>query len=351
MNTRKCVLVVGNSPSSGSSLLGVLLDSTPISLCGPELNLFTSYRLFEDYSKYKKKPFSSEYSPSIYIQSNSLNSDRLVHYALSKSSYTDMVNDARNANELVALFSERYCGFRGKKGAIWVEKTPQNISNLSNIQLLDNVNFLHIVRNPLYVISSLVKRGMQIEIAALTWLFEVSHYMTHSNDNSFYVKYENLVASPWQTVSSIMSKITDFIVSPVDVEHGYKNNYYRKVISQKLSSWEYSQHGNIGNANKKILDKAILSVAKEMTDYKLSSEYSSCEGVIDVSFIDAIEYFGYKNEVLCVLDNVKPSNVLGKFGYKTRLFLIRKNIRENGAWSFGNKRSFDWRHKPIERIK
>jgi hypothetical protein len=351
MNARECVLVVGNSPSSGSSLLGVLLDSTPISSCGPELNLFTSYRLFKDYSGYKKNPFRSEYSPSIYIQSNALNSDRLVHYAMSKSSYRDMVNVAHDANELVALFSERYCGFRGKKGAIWVEKTPQNISNLSKIQLLDNIIFLHIVRNPLYVISSLVKRGMRIEIAALTWLFEVSHYITHSNEKCFYVKYENLVASPWQTVSSILAEITDDTVSPEEVEHGYKNNYYRKIVSRKSSSWEYSQHGEIGNANKKILDKASLSVAKEMTDYKLSSEYSSCEGVVDVSFMDAVEYFDYKNEVMGALDNVKPSNVLVKFAYKTRLRLIRKNIRKNGAWSFGKKRSFDWRHNPIERLK
>lgn len=351
MTGTRPVLIIGNAPSSGSSLLGVLLDSTPVSACGPELNLFTSYTLFVDYPTYQKNPFCREYCPSIYIKSNALNVKRLEHYAMSQSSFTAMANDAQDANEFIAQIAERFCCFRGKNEAMWVEKTPQNISNLSAILSSGDKQFLHIVRNPLHVMSSLIRRGMRIEIAALTWLFDVAHYMTYADRNCSCIRYEDLVTSPWETVSSIIGKITGHKVSPEEVEYGYGRNCYRKQVSRKLGSWQYSQHGIIGNANREDLDYNLLRIAKELTYYRLSRKFALKEKVKAISFKEALEYFGYRDTVVGRLKHVNPSNVLSRFSLRTRLFMAEKNISKHGVWAFGKRQSFNWLHRPIEKVR
>jgi hypothetical protein len=94
----------------------------------------------------------------------------------------------------------------------------------------------------------------------------------------------------------------------------------------------------------------MLSVARELTQYRISRTFACREKVNAVSFLEALEYFGYRDSVMDKLRDIRPSNLLSRFSLRTRVFMARKNLSRHGVWAVGTRSGFNWLQRPIEKI-
>ena len=331
--------IVGNSPSSGSTFLGDLLDSTPIGVCGPELNIFTNSDLYTDFEKFCTEPFKLSLSSSLYVYYNYINKTDLYNYALDEAALGDILKKSDNAISFFESFGYRYSAFRGKHGAVWFEKTPQNINVASTfLSTFSRSHFIHIVRNPLYVIPSLLKRGFSLWIAVFTWLFDVAHVMKITSNRLILVKYEDVVINPWLIAQKIFKGITGETVSTATIEDGYHNNIYRREAEVKIQTWGVNKYGEIRDANKKTLSIDLLEKIKLAMDYRISDSWAKKYNVPNVSFREAIEYFGYADEVERILStqNKYSGKVLSslneKWFFAKKYFSSRLNSNKDAPF-------------------
>ena len=321
--------VIGNSPSSGSTLLSDLLDSTDYGVCGPELNILSNTNLYKDFQKYSAAPFLPSASSSLYKVMNSINTSRLFNYALDEQEFMSLLHETDSAYDFLIRFGLRFSQFRGKDKAVWFEKTPENI-NCAQLFLdsFPEAYFIHIVRNPIHVARSLLhNRHFPLAISLFAWLFDVSHLSGVRSDKLITVYYEDLVHGPYEVVSKILSTITGETICPEVVREGYEKNYYRKSVSKKIKTWGISEYGLIGNANKKIDDVAFLSDFKSALNYRISDCWHEKYSVPSLSYWDAIKEHGYEEDVLQMLNGVYSTHSI-ELTYGDRIILIKKNLKE-----------------------
>lgn len=320
--------IIGNSPSSGSTFLSDLIDGTPYSTCGPELNFFTNKNLYEDFDLFRTNPFEFSLSSSLYTNFNSLNREDLYHFAMNESKLMEMVNKAKDVNDFFNTFGKRYTTFRGKENAVWFEKTPQNISIVRQyLKSFPNNYFIHIVRNPIFVIPSLVKRGFNIWVAIFTWLFDVAHIIGESNNRIIQVRYEDLVKNPWKETSSLIGTVTGNSVSEGNIEEFYYRNLYRKETEIKIKTWGVTQYGIVKNANDKVIPTELLKKIKISMKYRISNSWAKAYGVPGLSFQEAIDHYGYTSEIESVLNGIQTVRQEPMFKPREKLFLVKKYIR------------------------
>jgi hypothetical protein len=292
------IVAIGNPPSSGSTYLADLLDSLPFAVCGPEVNLFSARNYFTEFNKIKQKGFYSSKSPVIYQSRQKLLEDRLCSWGIDSVLLRDILNSTASFKDFCHKLFEVFADIRGKKCKLFFEKTPQNIHCARQfLDTFDEGIFLHIVRDPLFVYKSLIKRNFPAYIAASTWLIDESsayHLFNHSRFITIY--YEKLIQDPFNTICHLLKKI-GAEYDPADLQTDYENNSYRKIASRRIKSWSITKYGVSGNAN---ADKAItekdLSALKFMLTSKVSKRYAKEFNIPDVSFRDLITFHGYQYE-------------------------------------------------------
>lgn len=150
------MIAMGNSPSSGSTFLADLLDSTPVSAVGPELNLFGLRQLY-NFHNFKGSAFKDR-SMSLYKKRTLLYMNHLKKYGLDLEYFKEMVEQAESVEEFLYNFKVYYLSLRGKsENAILFEKSPLNSNGLDEYLNVFEKPFIHIVRDPLHVYLSLKK--------------------------------------------------------------------------------------------------------------------------------------------------------------------------------------------------
>ena len=130
-------ILVGSPPSTGSTLLSVMLDAHPEILCGPELNIFShpSFWSLEGAAWRESISRAIHYDPSVSSQARcerghtpfSLVPDakNLAWYGLSLESLRDHIARSSNGRELVERV---YAGPLQRRGKVrWAEKSPPNL--------------------------------------------------------------------------------------------------------------------------------------------------------------------------------------------------------------------------------
>lgn len=109
--------LVGNAPSSGSTLLADLLDSTLLTACGPELEFFCNKRLY-NFREFQKAPDKTSNVVTLRATGIFPRYDRLSAYRLNRSGLKRMIRNAsslKNFFDTFALYSaciEQMCAFR-----------------------------------------------------------------------------------------------------------------------------------------------------------------------------------------------------------------------------------------------
>jgi len=307
--------LIGNAPSSGSTLLADLLDSTPISACGPELEFFCNKNLY-DFSKFKQKPTISNIanlkSTGIYPQYQRLNS-----YGIKKDLLFNMINSSTDLNDFIDTFSNHFLDFRNKnKDGIVFEKTPQNINCIQEFLNQTNGYFIYITRNPIYVFNSLINRGWGSYIALGTWLITTAQYISyHNHPRVILVKYEELVKSPFKIVNSIIKKTSGIELSIDTIEKTFSENVYRKQYSTSIKSWGVNnEKGKVKNANEKKISNDRLEQFSLAYNMSINSSYSNHYSIPACSYNDLINQLGYTKEChemtskITKLDKLQKSN-------------------------------------------
>jgi hypothetical protein len=298
--------IIGNAPSAGSTFLADLLDSTPDSICGPELNLFSNRKLY-DFARYRENVDATSSSGSIHRLRIGLNFDRLYSFGLDRRTYVRMVRDSADLGEFIARFGSYYRALRGKdQRALLFEKTPENINAIGEfLTAVPDGYFIHITRDPLHIYPSLLKRGFAPYVSLLTWLLDVA--MVHpyrDHERVILVKYEELVRRPFELTSELLRRLTGTAPSAEAIEAAYKNNEYRKIHSKKIASWSVREYGTIRDANRKELPEHLLRDMSRLWNVRVRPAYAAHFRMAPLSFREAVEYYGYADAIQQALGRV-----------------------------------------------
>ncbi|MDF2446255.1 MAG: hypothetical protein K0S46_1491 [Moraxellaceae bacterium] len=333
------LIVVGNSPSSGSTFLGDLLDSTPLTLCGGELGLFSSPRFFAElyrgpdcmatFAAWFQSPVSCAYLYYGYLRR-----DRLADYGLSYSDFFRLYRQhwcQGDRQGFVDALREAFVAYRRiKTRPVFCEKSPQNVACIREVLAgFDDAVFVHVVRNPAYIYPSLVKRGFSPVTAAATWLADVSAVIAQEgNPRVKVVHYEALVADPFGVVARLVSDITGEPVAPATVQALYEGNRYRQTISKKLGSWSVGAYGQVANANRKQLSAADASALAWLEGQRLAPGYVAAKGLAPVSMRDALAHYGYLDDYRAACAGAVPAaprhTGRGRFGMVRKALVDRR---------------------------
>lgn len=318
----RTTIALGNAPSSGSSLLGNLLDSTPYTACGPELNLFSSMYLY-DFENFKKNLNKYSGCSSIYIRRNKINFDRIHSYGHNFESFKRLVNESNSLKDFLDNFALHYLALRGKdENGVVFEKTPQNLTNIK--EYLENTSnyFVHIVRDPIDVYKSLLKRGFSEKIALLTWFIdEAKMYNYLEHERVIVLKYEDLLKNPYGIVSKIIKKITNKNFSGDEIERYRNENIYRKLYTTSLDSWNYRSTDKIKNSNSYDLSNKEAEALYYLNTLKIEKYYSINYDIPEISFFEILSKLGYEKRFM---ESIKKNENNFNFVNKDKLHLFLK---------------------------
>lgn len=315
------LVLVGNSPSSGSTLLADLLDSTPFTACGNELNFWSNKYLY-DFDKFKKNPH--KFSNTHQLTSTAIfpHYRFLSQYGIEKKLWHKWINESENVQEFSSTFSKHFLSYRQKdKDGIVFEKSPENINTIEVfLAAFPDSYFINIIRDPLYVYASCLKRGFGNYISAINWMIDSAVVKEQlSNPNFIQIKYEDLVVNPFEIVSEIIQKISGRSVSADELKECYQSNNYKKRNSNKIKSWEISQYGDVKNANQKELDPKVIENFSAVSNYRISDAYAKMFGIKPISYKELAEFFEYHlppSESSLVKKNMKDYRKLSAKSYR-----------------------------------
>ncbi|NQV53844.1 MAG: sulfotransferase [Flavobacteriales bacterium] len=302
------LILIGSAPSSGSTLLADLLDSSPFTACGPELEFFCNRAIF-DFETYKGNP--SEKSELFSLRASSLfpRYERLHHYGTDKASWMEMIRDAKDLDGLSDRFAHDFLRYREKpqKGIVF-EKTPQNVNAIDLWIEPSDRAFVFLVRDPLYVFNSLLNRGWGTYTAFTTWLLYAAKcwkYLDHPNVTV--LRLEDLVREPFERAASLIQSYTkDHLITPDALRLGFEQNAYRKSASKKLDTWGVQESaGVIRDPNAKEVSADRIEIFQGLLGTKVSEEYAKRYGLDSIGMQQALERFGYDH--LSAADNAIPS--------------------------------------------
>lgn len=325
----RTTIALGNAPSSGSSLLGNLLDSTPFTACGPELNLFSSNYLY-DFDNFKKNLNNYSASSSIHINRNKINFHRIHSYGHSFESFKKLVNESSSLQDFLDKFALHFLALRGKDiNGVVFEKTPQNLTNIKEYLEKTNNYFVHIVRDPIDVYKSLLKRGYSDKMALLIWFIdEAKMYSYLDHERVILIKYEEVLKNPYAIVSEIIKKVTNRSVSQEEIERYRDENIYRKLYTFSLDSWNFKSTDRIQNSNSYDLSTKEAEALYYLKSLKIEKHYSKLFDIPEVSFIEILTKFGYEKRFF---ESIKECENKPKFTNKDKILLLRKFIKSIDA--------------------
>lgn len=322
------LVLIGNSPSSGSTFLADLLDSIEGCFCGPELSIFANPTIFSDYARYQSKT-NKEFSPlSIYKTTNRPYYHNLRFYGLQKSNYNQFVNSANNCSDFIAKLKSSIEKFHNQEIKILFEKSPENIASVE--EYLNNYPdgyFIHIVRNPIYVYKSLIKRNFSKNIALFTWYFDVLQQINFLNHpRVIQVKYEELTNSPADVLNHIFEKIgLNKKFTQNEIESLLANNSNRKQI-KRVKSWT-SKPGQISNANNKPISAVEKEFFYQALLYKISPKLANHFNVPQLSYGELIKKMGYEKDINELYKNADISFKSISFTIPEKVNFVNKGIK------------------------
>lgn len=340
-------IALGNCPSSGSTFLADLLDSTPYSAVGPEINLFSLEALYKR-EAFRRFFLKKSRCSSLYLRRNGLVFNDLCAFGLNQQRLERMVDASDGLNDFLAKFSMSFLALRGKSlDGIVFEKSPQNIHCVRQYLSKTDNPFIHIVRNPIDVFLSLKKRGFSTGIALITWMIdEAKIYEFADHDRVKIIRYEDLIENPFELVAGLLHEVGQFEVDVDAIEASFKSNAYREYHTVKLASWSQKEFGRTEKSHRrKLSDNEIQSLAA-LKSLKVAGPYAEFFDLSEVSFVQLLSKFGYEESFNSVVGNTEGDFQLSM---SEQYKLSRKFT---GDLKYGDARLTDfWAYvKPVEKI-
>jgi hypothetical protein len=223
-------LFIVGSVRSGTTLLRNLLRRVPGFICPEETHFFRW-----------SEPFRTPHSYQPHRNSALLRKHREMD-GVPEEVFQALLVDSRDKVELQRGYITAFARAKGLTGPYrWFDKTPQNFFGAPLIaQVMPKARFLHLVRNPLNVVASLVL-GRQVKVTdihgACNYWIEAVQFMTTVEAaypaRVLTVRYEDLVTD----VPGVLARILDHadvsapagLYSAADV-HGERNLWRRALV-------------------------------------------------------------------------------------------------------------------------
>ena len=213
-------ILIGGSPSSGSTLLSVMLDAHPDIHCGPEIGVLAHPSLYRGDFSTAVQALLSRLEPCQWMKNDALGNFRegLCPYALiDESNLSAYDHDLSSIKQLLrasdsieSFLSNLFEPILLRSGkTIWAEKTPSNLYAFEAfLDRFPEGRVIYVVRDPRAVVSSLHKRGMGLRRALSIWLLEVAVCeRLADHPRVLRVRYEDLV----QDTERILTDVAHFL--------------------------------------------------------------------------------------------------------------------------------------------
>jgi len=193
---------------SGTTLLRDLLKQQPNLYCPEETHLFRW-----------PHPFGSGDFVHIQQHNETLKAHRQID-GVAEQDYRDLLEQANSRRALQDGYAKLFFEAKGVAGGRWFDKTPQNIYGMLLLSAVyPDAKFVHIVRHPLNVVTSLkagkVMAKHSLEGAINSWLEAVTianQFAEAWPRRMHTLTYESLTADPRATLTALMG----FLDEPVD---------------------------------------------------------------------------------------------------------------------------------------
>ena len=191
-------ILIGGSPSTGSSLLRRMLNRHSAVFCGSETSILAKAEIYEDWPKYKSKLFKKSFFGLSNAGWHNFTGVELGEdYPWTKSEVKRLIQESSSIVEFAFAFFSKCLSDSGK--TLWAEKTPSNAFTFDHFlnAFDDNSKVIHTIRHPLDAVSSLYNRGMTLYNALAVYQLNVAKaHLVEDSKRVIVVKYEDLVAKP-----------------------------------------------------------------------------------------------------------------------------------------------------------
>ena len=341
-------ILIGGTPSSGSSLLSVLLDNHSQICCGPELSLF-SHPFF--WSKIPKQDWFRVLRQKI-EDNDKLDDEHNIYNGFINHNCTVDLLDLKwygtNKDDLISLLetTENGADFFIKWAQIqahrhnkivYCEKSPPNIFTCNYfVNSVPESICILCIRNPLDTISSLRKRGLKLYTAASIWLCEAYIISLSKDKDSIYInRYEDLVNDPIKMLNKLFSemKIPEEGSNIQELSMSGALSPDRAINSREsIKTWNHTPF-------KKIENKSILSSLSNFKSseilflkcLKLNKKVVTISNNKNYSFSDVASLYGYSEKEYgfdAEVSNLNEAFTLISMVIRTKLSYIKKKPRD-----------------------
>ena len=260
------IVLIGSPPSSGSTLLSVMLDSHPQIFCGPELDFFANPCFFDDFGQFRDYlEFYVVHGHLPRLDSLSrirnglapysfLSPKNLEYYGITLARFRHMIRESSNGSEAINRIFE--ASLESSRSVMVAEKSPPNIYGIeAALRCLPNAKAILIVRDPIDQIDSLMRRGFLLSRAVAVSCFETAVCAELARQQGIILlRYEDLIQKPWET----LEKLQEFLgveLATYAMIH-YKETSKRLQTDQSIQVVEWKNRPSDG------LSKSSIGVGK-----------------------------------------------------------------------------------------
>jgi hypothetical protein len=255
-------ILVGCCPSSGSTLLSVILDTHPRVFSGPELAMFSHPFLWTQSGEVWRERLLRYSYPATDVATLS---DWSIHegacpwigfcnplnfpwYGCDLDGVRARVPEWDSIRDLIELFFRRPLEKSGK--SIWTEKSPTNIYGMSGfLERYPRGRGVVMLRDGRDVVCSLMKRGYGFARAASIWVLEAGLTLELSKHPRVHMlRYEDLVAEP----RPVLRKLMDFLQLEASIDQlldYQKSKRARDDSTIRLPTWNKSPKDAISSVS------------------------------------------------------------------------------------------------------
>lgn len=236
MSEKSRPIVIGGTPSSGTTLLRAILNAHSQIACGPELGVFDRALIYHvKFSRFRAIIQANESirSNTYHVRGNSAFKVDMVKMILDTSTYAptasnfffsensnlryyvdawpDVLTTLNSSADYEQFFDKLIGNYAEKQGkARWAEKTPENIYFAHNLlKQFPNYLFIHVTRNPLDNVASLINRKFNpfsFEEAVDRCRYALFCANMCQNLPRFHeISYERLLKKPRNVIKKLMS--------------------------------------------------------------------------------------------------------------------------------------------------
>ncbi len=286
-------ILIGGSASTGSSLLKNILSRHPDIFSGGETSLFTKKELFLDFNANKSRinrRFPLGLRSHSYHMYNGVDLLR-QEYGWTEKEISKIINQANSFHEFADLFFDKGINQYNKKH--WIEKTPANAYLFKEfLDAFPESWVIHITRHPRNAIYSMIRRGYNLLEACGIYLLNTAAGMRCSGDAKYYqIKYEDLIASPEESIASLMNHL-DLNFMPQMLDEGNPYN----IEETKIQSWRHDETAVIKPSEMSIPQHTLQSINEAIEVLKVTDEGMSLYSLNINGYEELLTMIGYEYE-------------------------------------------------------